>query len=375
MSGLIIHEWIEENGGAEKVVAAMVDAFPGADLLALWEDAPGAVGTTSVRESWLSRSRLRHHKALALPAMAPTWRWTVPARPRYDWFLVSSHLFAHHARGRGLNRDVAKLVYVHSPARYLWVPELDTRGASIPARTAASVLKPLDRRRAGEATALAANSAYVRERIATTWGRAAEVIHPPVDITEIQSVADWSTVVSADEHRLLDSLPPTFLLGASRMVPYKRLDLVIRAGEVSGLPVVIAGGGPDEARLREVAARARVPVTFTGRPSTPLLRALCQRCAAFVFPPIEDFGIMPVEAMAAGAPVVCHRVGGAVESLSVAGIGAAVDAEDDDDLAAGVRSVLASGLRVPRQAMQRFSRERFIDEIRDFVTRHTQAPS
>ena len=72
MSGLIVHEWIEANGGAEKVVAAMVEAFPGIDVLALWDDAPGTVGAASVTESWLARTRLRHHKALALPAIAPT---------------------------------------------------------------------------------------------------------------------------------------------------------------------------------------------------------------------------------------------------------------------------------------------------------------
>lgn len=155
------------------------------------------------------------------------------------------------------------------------------------------------------------------------------------------------------------------------MVPYKALDRVIRAGELAGRPVVLAGGGPDEARLRALAARASVPVHLLGRVSDALLYALYERCAAFVFPPVEDFGIMPVEAMAASAPVVCHTVGGAKESLAAAGVGASADMADDDDLARAVSSVLADGRRVPAGTMAPFSRERFVDEIRAFVARHT----
>lgn len=373
VSGLIVHEWIEENGGAEKVVAAMVDAFPGADVLALWDDAPGSLGTDRVRETWLARTPLRRRKVAALPTLPLVWRYAVPRDRPHDWLLVSSHLFAHHVRARGASTGVPKLVYAHTPARYLWVPELEPRGASAPVRLAASVLKPLDRNRAGELTAVAANSGFVRDRIRDTWQRDAEVIHPPVGVTSISTGGPWRERLDPSERAVLDGLPEGFVLGASRMVPYKALDRVIRAGELSGRPVVLAGGGPDEARLRAVAAIAAVPVRFVGRVSDALLYALYERCAVFVFPPIEDFGIMPVEAMAAGAPVVCHRVGGAKESVAVSGLGAAVDVADDDELARAVASVLKDGRRVEPGAMASFSRERFVEEIRDFVARHTSS--
>lgn len=371
VSGLIVHEWIEENGGAEKVVAAMVDAFPGVDVLALWDDAPGSLGTDRVRETWLARTPLRRRKVAALPTLPLVWRYAVPRDRPHDWLLVSSHLFAHHVRARGASTGVPKLVYAHTPARYLWVPELDPRGASAPVRLAASVLKPLDRHRAGELTAVAANSGFVRDRIRDTWQREATVIHPPVDVATIGAGGPWAERLAPAERVLVDGLPEGFLLGASRMVPYKALDRVIRAGELAGRPVVLAGGGPDEARLRALAARASVPVHLLGRVSDALLYALYERCAAFVFPPVEDFGIMPVEAMAASAPVVCHTVGGAKESLAAAGVGASADMADDDDLARAVSSVLADGRRVPAGTMAPFSRERFVDEIRAFVARHT----
>jgi glycosyltransferase involved in cell wall biosynthesis len=374
MSGLIVHEWIEANGGAEKVVAAMVEAFPDADVLALWDDAPGTLGAARVRESWLARTPLRRSKIAALPVLPLAWRGVVPTDRPYDFLLVSSHLFAHHARVRGASAGVPKLVYAHTPARYIWVPELDARGDSAAVRAASAGLRPLDRRRAQEATAVAANSSYIRARIAATWEREAEVIHPPVDVSAIAERGPWAERLSPTERAVLDQLPEGFLLGASRMVPYKALDRVIRAGELTGRPVVLAGGGPDAPRLRALAAVASVPVRFLGRVSTPLLYALYERCAAYVFPPIEDFGIMPVEAMAAGAPVLCHAIGGAKESLEVeaaAGVGGSVDVTDDDALAQALGAILADGRRVPPGAMDVFSRARFVDQIQDFVARHT----
>jgi glycosyltransferase involved in cell wall biosynthesis len=276
-------------------------------------------------------------------------------------------------RPRGLNAGVPKLVYAYTPARYLWTPELDPRGNHPAVRAAAALLKPLDRRRAQEATAIAGISRFIADRIERTWERPAEVIHPPVEVAAIHAVADWTSQLDGVEADVLASLPDDFVLGASRMVPYKRLDRVIRAGELSGRPVVLAGGGPEEGRLRERAARATVPVHVVPTPSTPLLFALYQRCATFVFLPVEDFGIMPIEALAAGAPVVVNRVGGAAETLSIVGAehGGVADPDDDDDLADAVGRVIERSHRVPPAATGHFARARFVDEIRAFVARHT----
>src|SRR5690606_36447909 len=114
---------------------------------------------------------------------------------------------------------------------------------------------------------------------------------------------------------LLEELPDAFVLGASRFIRYKRLDLVISAAEKAGLPAVIAGRGPEEQHLRAVAAAARVPVHIVVSPSDEMLYALMQLAAVFVFPAIEDFGIVPVEAQAAGTPVVTGPFGGQVETF------------------------------------------------------------
>ena len=113
MAGVIVHEWIEKTGGAEKVLDAMIGCFPDADIRVLWNDAQDRYPGRRVGESWLSRTPLRRSKALALPLMPLTWR-NLSASKAYEWMLVSSHLFAHHAKFLGTNRDIPKLVYALS---------------------------------------------------------------------------------------------------------------------------------------------------------------------------------------------------------------------------------------------------------------------
>ena len=364
MTGLLVHEWIEASGGAEQVLEAMARTFPDADIQCLWDDAPQRFADRRVFETWLARTPLRRHKALALPVTTDVWR-RLPSREDYDWMLVSSHLFAHHARMVG--RDVPKFVYAHTPARYIWNPELDERGEKKIVKAVAPLFRRLDRRRAQEATAIAANSAFVQARIAQAWERDAVVIHPPVAVDRIRAQADWRDAVTGDERRALDGLPTPFVLGASRFIPYKRLDLVIRAAERAGLPAVIAGRGPEEAHLRAVAAEARVPVRIVVSPSDAMLYALMQQASVFVFPPVEDFGIVLVEAQAAGTPVVAGPVGGQIEAIEPGVSGVIAASTGVADLAVAIETALGMPRFVAASATARFREERFADAIRAFV--------
>lgn len=364
MTGLVVHEWLAPRGGSENVVEALLAAFPGADLWTLWNDDPDRF--PGARESWLASTPLRRSRIASLPLMPAVWRRVATERT-YDWILASSHLFAHHAKLRE-QTDVPKLAYVHTPARYIWVPEIDHRGQSLPVRMAAPTLRWLDRRRASELTSVAANSEYIRERIRRSWNVDACVIYPPVEVSRITAVDDWSERVGDTERAKLDSLPSEFLLGASRLVAYKRLDAVIEMGHALGMPVVIAGSGPDEDRLRALAKEYETPVTFVGAPSDQMLYALYQRALAYVFLAVEDFGIMPVEAMACGTPVLVGSLGGASESVVACGGGVVLhDQSDRTELSNAMDGLTAVERPSLRRRVERFSKSRFVHEVRDWV--------
>lgn len=373
--GVLVHEWLAQTGGSENVFDAMVEAFPDADRLCLWDERDPATVAYDARETLLARTPLRRSKALALPFMPMAWR--LAPRGEYDWALVSTHAFAHHVRHGAGDGACRKYLYVHSPARYLWEPTLDVRGAGPLTRTSAVPLKRLDRRRAREAHAVAANSAFVRDRIRRSWGRDATVIHPPVDVGPILR-GQWSEQLTPGERASVDALPRPFLLGASRFVAYKKLDVVLRVAAESRLPVVIAGAGPGEEALRGLAAELDVRATFVIAPSTAMLRALYSEAVAFVFPAVEDFGIMPVEAMAAGCPVIGSAVGGVAETVVDGVTGHLVRPERFvDDAVSLLRADLntLNTLRGPaRERAAVFSREAFARAISEFVGVASTAP-
>ncbi len=364
MTGVLVHEWIAQAGGSENVLEAMSATYPGADIVCLWNDSTGRFENARIRETWLARTPLRRSKAGALAFMPATWRSL--RGEDYEWALISSHLFAHHVNFR--DPSLPRYVYVHTPARYIWNPELDTRGDNLAVRAVSARLKTLDRRRAREGATFAANSEFVRRRVADAWGVDSTVIHPPVEVELIQS-RDWSAELSGEELASYDGLPAQFVLGASRFIPYKRLDLVIQAGEAADLPVVLAGKGPELAHLQELAAAASVPVHFLHAPSNALLWAVYARASVYVFPAVEDFGIMPIEAMAAGAPVVTLAVGGATESVVPGVTGAHADFGSRTELAGAIRTATSTDPAARRAHARKYSRSRFAAELRAWVGR------
>lgn len=361
LAGILVHEWLSARGGSENVFEVLSDAFPDAERWCLWNESDGRF--SGVNETLLARTPLRGRKALSVPFMPLAWRM-LPQRD-VEWVLCSSHAFAHHARFRGPAGDAPKFVYAHTPARYVWAPDTDERGAHPVTRAASAALKPLDRRRAQEPRAIAANSAYVAQRIMDTWERKATVIYPPVDVERFAR----EPMLTDRERRQLDLLPESFILGASRFVEYKRLDEVIRAGALGGLPVVLAGGGPQESQLRVLASDAPVPVTFIIDPSQELLAELYRRARLLVFAPVEDFGIVPVEAMAAGTPVIVNGRGGAAESVIDGVTGVHVTEWGDDELLAAVHGAAALSSEACRVRAGEFGVDAFTNSIAGWMGR------
>ncbi|WP_370290673.1 glycosyltransferase [Nocardioides sp.] len=330
MPGLIVHEWVEATGGAERVVDAWAEMYPDAEIGCLWADAPERYAGRRIRESWLARTPLRRHKGLAVLVMWLIWRrWKVAG---YDWILVSSHSFAHHIAKAGRRHGVPVYVYVHTPARYLWAPELDPRAGGRAGRLLAGIFRRIDRLGVDASAHYVANSRFIAERCRLAWGVEPEVIYPPVDRPGDPDVLD------EPETAIVAGLPSDYVVAVSRFAPQKRLDLALEFATHAQRPLVLCGRGPEEDALRQRAAELGTDVTFVISPSDNLMARLIRDGEAFVFPPVEDFGIIPVEAQLLGCPAIVNEEGGAAESLQATGGGATLDFDALD--AAGCTSAL-----------------------------------
>jgi glycosyltransferase involved in cell wall biosynthesis len=309
----LVHEWFAPTGGSENVFLAMHEVVPHAKGFVLWRERDARHGLR-YQESWLARTPLRRVKPLALPVMPLTWRTLT--REHFDVVISSSHAFAHTVRLRG-SGETRYLSYIHSPARYVWSPDFDGRGGSGLLTVPRRVLQAADVRLSRHVHGYAANSQEVQRRIQRFWRRDARVINPPVNVDYFAA----APAAQRDRDR-------SYLLGIGRWIPYKKFDLMISIADAAGLPLVIAGSGPDEAALRREAAKCRVPVTFEYRPSTERLRELYWGAKALLFPAHEDFGIVPVEAQACGTPVLGLRRGGLLETVIDGGTGFLTDSDD-----------------------------------------------
>ncbi|MER7334951.1 MULTISPECIES: glycosyltransferase [unclassified Micromonospora] len=346
-----MHEWFGATGGSEQVFRQIADLVPEGERFVLWKDHDAS--EPGLRESWLARTPLRRSKAVALPLMPLVWRTL--SRQRFDVVISSSHAFAHTVK-LGDPETTTHLSYVHAPARYIWSPAFDGRGSnpllSVPRR----LLQGVDVRLSDHVRGYAANSREVQTRIRQYWRRDAVVINPPVDV-------EWfAAAPPADRTQARD-----YLLGVGRWIPYKNFDLIIAIAEAAGMPLVLAGSGPQETQLRQLAERTNVPVVFEVRPDRERLRQLFWGARALLFPVHEDFGIIPVEAQACGTPVIGLRRGGLLETVVDGETGFLADSTDPADHAALVRRLdELSADRIAAHATG-FSSARFAAEMTAWI--------
>lgn len=296
----LVHDYFISPGGAEEVAIELAGMLPHSDVFTTFIDdgySPrlGAhrIHTWSLQR--LDAARRRHRSFLPL---YPVWFDRLDLR-EFDLVISSSSAFAKSVRKRSGALHVA---YIHAPMRFAWSLDSYLDGANVSpfGRLGARVLRPAlqrwDRRTAQRPDVLVANSAAVRDRIKKFWGRDAEVIHPPVGLEGIEP----------------SGIDEGYLLVASRLLAYRRVDLVVEAATRLSIPLVVVGDGPQTAALRKAAGPS---VRFLGRVSREKLNGLMERCHAYVVPAEEDFGMAPVEAMGAGKPVVAFRAGGALETV------------------------------------------------------------
>jgi glycosyltransferase involved in cell wall biosynthesis len=353
----VVHEWVAERAGSEKVFERIASALPDADLFAMTVE-PGVPIETSGRPTettFLDHAFFRRHRAVALPLMPPAWRWMRRGR-EYDVVITSAHAFAREFVIP--NRVRRHLCYVHAPMRYAWERDNDPRTQSRLAVAPAAVLRWLDKRSIPGVDSFAVNSRETRDRVRRHYERDATVIHPPVD-----------TGLFGHARRE----PKGYLMALGRFVGYKRFDLAIAVAEAVGRPLVIAGSGPLERSIGHMAVCATVPVTVVVRPSDEDLLTLFGGADVLVAPGVEDFGIVPVEAQAAGVPVVGPARGGLRDTVDPGVTGVLVEDQSVDQLAAGVRHVLGARLggEPCRMWAQQFAPARFDRQLLDWITDST----
>jgi len=318
----VAQDWLAAEAGSERVTLEFSRLLPDAQIYTSFFEPQifGAAIDPARVHTWPLQRLLgptRHFRSL-LP-LYPAWFSLLDLRA-YDLVISSSVAFSHAVRTAPSAIHVS---YVYTPLRYAW--DLDTYLAgsswSPVARLGARSIRPLlrrwDRSAASRPDVLVGISEAVRDRIRRHWDRDAEVIYPPVDVAEIP----------------LSTQDDGYLLVAARMLAYRRLDLAVDACTALGRELVVVGDGPERARLE---ARAGAGVRFIGRVDRPALLDLFARCHAYLVPGIEDFGIAPVEAMAAGKPVVGFRGGGVAETVIDGETGVLFEVQDAGAMAEAI---------------------------------------
>ncbi|MGI9597858.1 MAG: glycosyltransferase [Acidimicrobiales bacterium] len=347
---VIVHERFTEMGGSEQVVRELASMTPNSRVYApvvderLVADELAGVDVSAGGLQRLYRTPGRYAHLLPLLPMAMATADVSDA----DVVVTSHHAFANRVR---VPDGVPVISYTHSPARWMWDPAMlqGEAGGSLGTaalRSFAAMARGGDRAAAGRVDYLVANSQTVAERIRTWWGRHAVVINPPVDV-------DYFHPAPVDRE--------DFLLVAGRLVPYKKAAVAVAAATKLGRRLLVVGQGRARPSLERLAGPT---VEFAGAVSNRELRDLFRRCAALLFPGEEDFGIIPVEAQACGAPVIAARAGGATETVIDRRTGVLVDVRTDDPVSAFTRAIYnfdpsAYDHRAIRTNAERFSRHRF----------------
>ncbi|HEX4115578.1 MAG TPA: glycosyltransferase [Solirubrobacteraceae bacterium] len=355
----VVHEWLTIPGGSEDVVIELLEMFPKAELFTSIYDPvpwPEIVTERPVHASYLNRiPGARAHYPKLLPLMTRAYR--AFDFSRFDLVLSSSHACAKNIR---TPRDVPHVCYCHTPMRYAWDETL-LEGEEIGRATRLALplmLRRLRRQDVEGATSpdvFVANSRNVADRIRRYYGRSAEVVNPPVDVERLLSLSR-----EQGEHYLV----------FGRVVPYKRVELAVAACARLGRPLKVAGDGRAMASVCAAAA-GHPEIELLGRVEDAERDALMSNARALLFPGEEDFGIVPVEAQAAGLPVIAYEVGGASETVIDGRTGVLFEQQSALGLAAAIERFEGLELdpRAIRQNAERFGRERFRSEMAAVIER------
>jgi glycosyltransferase involved in cell wall biosynthesis len=364
----LVHDWLTGMRGGERCLEVFAELFPDADLYTLLH-VPGSVSPV------IESRRIVTSFIQRMPRARERYRQYLPLFPAavrgfdlrgYGLVLSSSHAVAKSVRAPA---GALHVCYCFTPMRYVWDLYDDYFGARA-GPAARLVMPPLaawlrrwDRRTAAGVHHFVAISRFVADRIRRAYGRDADVIYPPVDVSRFR----------------VDEAPGDFYLVVSALTPYKRADLAVEACNRLGRRLVVVGSGPEDRRLRALAGPT---VELLGWRDDAQTAELYARCRALLFPPLEDFGITPLEAMAAGRPVIAFGEGGARETVIPPGEGEPPTGlffarQTVEDLVDAIRRFEASAHQFEPKALRRraeaFDRPLFRERVHAYLRARVEA--
>ncbi|MDH4358622.1 MAG: glycosyltransferase [Candidatus Berkelbacteria bacterium] len=352
----VVAEWLTSRGGAEKVVEALLEIYPKADLFT-------AVYNSSLFPEFQKR-KVKTSILQKIPCLNRKHQWLLPFLPAaishldlrgYDLIISSSSAF-----GKGIRKPVGSIhiCYCHTPMRYVWQPDIDERLAKLPfGKYIIRRLKVWDLKTNPGVDYFISNSSYTGERIATYYKRKSLVIYPPVEINPgDKHPLGWSAAKKKE----------SFYFAISRLIPYKRFDLAIKTANELRIPLIVAGSGPEEGNLKKIAG---AKVRFVGKISDREKANYYSQARAVIFPGEEDFGIVPIEAMAVGTPVIAYAKGGAAESVIDGETGVLFSEQTVDSLKEAILKLEKLSLKKEKiiNNTKRFSKQEFIKKFKAFV--------
>lgn len=346
----IVHDYLNQPGGAERVVLALAGMWPDAPIytsLYRADSTHPAFGGADVRTSPLDLLPVDRGFRNLFPLYPAAFRSF--GTLEHDVVISSSSGWAHRVHTAP---HTFHAVYCHAPARWLYGGEhlADRRRHAL--RPLLGALRSWDRGAARRADLYVANSEEIRKRIRRCYGVDAPVVHPPVEIERFRPQPRGER-----------------LLVVSRLLPYKRVDAIVEVATRAGIGLDVVGTGP---ALEELRRGAGPTVTFHGRLEDAAVTALMEGCRALCLPGKEDFGITPVEAQAAGKPVVALAAGGALETVEEGVTGAFFPRHDPDEILDAIRRCdrIAATPETLAAAARRFSRHAFETSLRRVLHAH-----
>ena len=355
MKVAIVHDWLNQRGGAEVVLEALVEMYSQAPVYTSMygpQAMPQAYRSWDIRTSFMDRLPLvkRYHQPFLplYPLAFESFDFT-----GYDLVISNKSGFCH---GVITSPDTLHICYCLTPTRFLWdyssyAQRERLRGlARLALPPFLSYLRLWDRAAADRADHFVAISRTVQQRIAKYYRRDSAIIHPPVDTTK------FAPRNSHDDYFLI----------VSRLIPYKRIDLAVRAFNELGLPLVIIGDGRDRDNLQ---ALAKSNIEFLGRVPDGEIGNYFARCRAFILPGQEDFCIAPVEAQAAGRPVIAYAAGGVLDTVREGVTGAFFHNQTPEALIKAIKEFDETGYdpAVIRRHAERFDKRVFKEQLSAFI--------